>query len=56
MSIYTVGYVFADEATPRDEYFATVNASNAEEAEADVVTKMYLAGDRVMTTGVMTKA
>ena len=54
MNIYTVGFVYCDEATPRDEYFRTVKSDNEEEAKLFAWVDASRDDDRVMITGVMT--
>jgi len=56
MLFYTVGFVYSDEATPREENFRTVKAVDAEAAKDIVQIKAILAGDRVQITGAMTNS
>lgn len=42
-------YVYADEATPRDEHVAIVEAPTAADAAADVQIRSILRGDRILT-------
>lgn len=55
MGIFTVGYVYTDEATPREEHFTTVKAADAEEAKLHAWADKAKDGERVMVTGVMTR-
>lgn len=48
-SIWNVPYVYADEATPRDEHVAIVEAPTAADAAADVQIRSILRGDRILT-------
>ncbi len=56
MRFFTVGYVYTDESTPREEHFRTVKAIDAEEAKKEVWIQMILSGDRVEVTGAMTNS
>lgn len=56
MLFYTVGFVYSDEATPRDENFRTVKAIDEKDAENEVRLWAFGNGDRVMITGAMTNS
>ncbi len=56
MRIYTVEYVYSDEAAPRDVHTRTVKAVSAADAVKEVQIRATLAGDRIMTTGTMTRS
>jgi len=56
MKAWTVGYVFMDEPTPRDEHATTVKASDAEEAKLHAWADKAKNGERIMVTGVMTSS
>lgn len=56
MSIYTVEFVYLDEATPRDLHTRSVKAIDAAAAEEDVLVRSIVAGDRIAITGTMTRA
>lgn len=50
MTLFSVTFVYLDEATPRDVHTETVEATDAEEAKLHVWTQYQLAGDRVSAT------
>ena len=56
MRFYTVGYVYSDETTPRDEHFRTVKAVDADEAKKEVQFRAILNGDRIQVTNSMTNS
>lgn len=55
-NIYTVEFVYSDEATPRDTHTRTVRAANAEDARREVSIAATLRGDRIQTTGTYTNS
>lgn len=56
LKFFTVGYVYTDESTPREEHFRTVKAIDANEAKKEVQIQKILSGDRVKITGAMTNS